>query len=172
MAAIRLLISSILISSTCVAQQFAPHVKVDYGFNFDKDKTVVNGAVEYTYLRDISGYYSAKMFGFTTGINYVDGDRYQIPVYWTMKRNEWNDVLRTGVLLDRKIDSLSLYLSWGHDHIMNRRNTDGLVYTIELYGKFNKYRWETGLRFGIGFVFDKYNKGFWYRNRRYFSSVQ
>lgn len=126
------------ISSNLIAQQHVPRVKVDYGMDLNRGKTVINGGVEYTWLRDISTYYSAKWFGYTTGLYYVDNDRVQVPVFWTMKRNEWNDVLNAGVILDQRIDRMDLYLSWGHDHLFKRHLTDGFVYSVEMYGKYNK----------------------------------
>lgn len=158
------IIAILLQSMVCTAQQYIPKIKVDYGFSLRSDKTLINGGFEYTYLRDISKYYSAKLFGYTTGIYYVDNDRIQVPVYWTMKRNEWNDVFNAGVILDNRIDRLDLYASWGHDHLFKRHLTDGWIWTLEIYGKYNKYRTELGLRAGFGFVYDKYHYRKWYKN--------
>ena len=159
----RFLLLLILSPMLCLGQISIPYLKVDHGYNFKTDKGISNFAAEYTYLKDVSSYYSAKLYGFTTGVNINEGVL-QIPFYYTVKEEEWNDIVRMGVLFDKDIKKLNLFFAFGFDNIIVRHHTDGFIYSIEGYVKYNKYRIETGGRLGVGFVYDKYHYKKWYKN--------
>lgn len=159
----KLLLALMLLPSLCFGQLSIPYIKASYGYNFKNDKSASNFAAEYTYLKDIASYYSAMYFGFNTGVNLNNG-RVQIPLQYVVMENEWRDAVKVGVILDKEINKTDLFFAFGFDNQIVRRRTDGFIYTIETYVKYNKYRIEAGGRLGVGFIYDKYHYKKWYKN--------
>jgi hypothetical protein len=153
----------ILTSTLSNAQLDVPYVKTSFGLNTKNGDYIQGYALEYTHFVDIAKYYSATFYGYTLGIQY-NNKRLQVPVQWTVKVSEWNDILRLGVVLDKNINQTDLYASFGFDNQVLRYRTDGWIYTIEGYAKYNQFRTEVGGRIGIGFNYDKYHYNRWYNN--------
>lgn len=148
----------LLIPTIGFSQSDIPSIKVSYGVG-----NHINYAIEYSHYKDLVSYYSAKIYGYTVGINVNDGV-VQVPFFYTVKEEEWNDVVRMGVIFDKDIKDLNLFFSFGFDNLTRRYQTDGWIYTIEGYSKYNRTGFEFGGRLGIGFVYDKYHYKKWYKN--------
>lgn len=145
------------------SQSDVPAIKVEYGYRLKPDKPSLNYTIEYSHYKDLAGYYSTKLYGYTVGVQ-VNNGVVQIPFLYTVKEEEWNDVVRLGVVLDKDIKAMSGYFSFGFDNLFRRYRTDGWLYGIEVYSKYNRDGLEFGGRFGIGFVYDKYHYKKWYKN--------
>ena len=137
--------------------------KVDYGYRIKPDKPSLNYAIEYAHYKDLVGYYSSKIYGYTIGLQ-INRGTVQVPFLYSVKEEEWNDVVKMGVVLDKDIKDINLYFSFGFENLTRRYRTDGCIYTIEGYSKYNRYGFEFGGRLGVGFVYDKYHYKKWYKN--------
>lgn len=189
---------------------FLPSGEQNYKSTYFKGGAIRSIDLEFSFFHDNKSYYNSTFVGFTTGIKHLkirntlinkssESNEYvnslALPLLFAIKANEWGDVLRVGLLgtydINRTVDDefawapkdyhLDAYISFGFDNKMLRYQSDGWIYTVEIYGQYSltDYTYKSnvqdynniklvrvGGRVGFAYVFDYYHYRRWYRPTR------